>query len=216
MVNFLALLGWNPGDRREVISIGELISSFDLSRLTKSNSLFDRDKLVAFNTEHIKMLEVDKLVRHFRDYIKTVASPLAKADTETLKKIMEANEGARTLAQAEQKSRFLFLADDEIDYDEKAIKTVLIKHDGLNILQIVRGRLAKMDEFTEPKIETMLRSLAEEKRVGLGRVAQPLRVAICGTTISLPIFDSVQMLGKEKTLERIDNTLKKFGTVTEA
>ena len=216
MVNFLALLGWNPGDRREVISIGELISSFDLSRLTKSNSLFDRDKLVAFNTEHIKMLEVDKLVRHFRDYIKTVASPLAKADTETLKKIMEANEGARTLAQAEQKSRFLFLADDEIDYDEKAIKTVLIKHDGLNILQIVRGRLAEMDEFTEPKIETMLRSLAEEKQVGLGRVAQPLRVAICGTTISLPIFDSVQMLGKEKTLERIDNTLKKFGTVTEA
>jgi glutamyl-tRNA synthetase len=62
----------------------------------------------------------------------------------------------------------------------------------------------------------MLRSLAEEKQVGLGRVAQPLRVAICGTTISLPIFDSVQMLGKEKTLERIDNTLKKFGTVTEA
>ncbi len=216
MVNFLALLGWNPGDRREVISIGELISSFDLSRLTKSNSLFDRNKLVAFNTEHIKMLEVDKLVRHFRDYIKTVASPLAKADTETLKKIMEANEGARTLAQAEQKSRFLFLADDEIDYDEKAIKTVLIKHDGLNILQIVHGRLAEMDEFTEPKIETMLRSLAEEKQVGLGRVAQPLRVAICGTTISLPIFDSVQMLGKEKTLERIDNTLKKFGTVTEA
>ena len=216
MVNFLALLGWNPGDRREVMSIGELISSFDLSRLTKSNSLFDRDKLVAFNTEHIKMLEVDKLVRHFRDYIKTVASPLAKADTETLKKIMQANEGARTLAQAEQKSRFLFLADDEIDYDKKAVAQVLMKHDAINMLKIVRSRLAEMDEFTERKIEKMLRSLAEEKQVGLGRVAQPLRVAICGTTISLPIFDSVQMLGKEKTLERIDNTLKKFGTVTEA
>jgi glutamyl/glutaminyl-tRNA synthetase len=216
MVNFLALLGWNPGGRREVMSIGELISSFDLSRLTKSNSLFDRDKLVAFNTEHIKMLEPDKLVRHLKDYIKAVASPLAKADTETLKKIMKANEGARTLAQAEQKSRFLFLDNDQIDYDEKAIKTVLMKHDGLNILQIVRGRLAEMDEFTEPKIEKMLRGLAQEKQLGLGKVAQPLRVALCGTTISLPIFDSVQMLGKEKTLERIDNTLKKFGTVTEA
>ena len=58
----------------------------------------------------------------------------------------------------------------------------------------------------------MMRSLAEEKQVGLGKVAQPLRVAICGTTISPPIFDSVNMLGKEKTLARIDITLKKFTT----
>jgi glutamyl-tRNA synthetase len=62
----------------------------------------------------------------------------------------------------------------------------------------------------------MLRSLAEEKQVGLGRVAQPLRVAICGTTVSLPIFNSVQMLGRKSALTRIDITLKKFGTVTEA
>jgi glutamyl-tRNA synthetase len=216
MVNFLALLGWNPGGRREVMSTGELISSFDLSRLTKSNSLFDRDKLLAFNTEHIKMLKLDELVRHFRDYIKAVASPLTKADDEMLEKIIKANEGARTLAQMEQKSRFLFLADDKIDYDEKAIKMVLMKHDGMNILRIIRGRLAEMDDFTEPKIEKMLRSLAQEKQVGLGKVAQPLRVALCGTTISLPIFNSVQMLGKENTLARIDIALKKFGTVTEA
>jgi glutamyl-tRNA synthetase len=58
----------------------------------------------------------------------------------------------------------------------------------------------------------MLRSLAEEKGVGLGKIAQPLRVAITGTTISPPIFDSVEMLGKEKTLARINITLKKFGT----
>jgi glutamyl-tRNA synthetase len=55
MVNFLALLGWNPGDNREIMPIEELIESFDLSRLTKSNSLFDRQKLLAFNTEHIRM-----------------------------------------------------------------------------------------------------------------------------------------------------------------
>ncbi|GAG28425.1 unnamed protein product, partial [marine sediment metagenome] len=142
--------------------------------------------------------------------------PLAEADSETLEKIIKANEGARTLAQAEQKSRFLFLADDKIDYDEKAIKTVLMKHDGVNILRIVRDRLAEMDEFTEQEIEKMLRGLAQEKKVGLGKVAQPLRVAICGTTVSLPIFNSIQLLGKKRTLARIDITLKKFGTVTEA
>jgi glutamyl-tRNA synthetase len=215
MVNFLAFLGWNPGTGREVMLIEELISSFDLSRLIRSNSLFDRGKLLAFNTEHIKMLETDVLICHFRDYIKAVNSLLAKADDKMLKKIIEANQGARTLAQMEQKSRFLFLADDRVDYDEKAIKKILMKHNGSNILHIVRGRLAEMDEFTEQTIEKMLRSLAEEKRVKLDKVAQPLRVALCGTTVSLPIFNSVQMLGKKSTLARIDITLKKFGIATE-
>jgi len=62
----------------------------------------------------------------------------------------------------------------------------------------------------------MLRSLAEEREVGLGRVAQPVRVAICGSTISLPIFESVQMLGRENTLARIHRTLKKFETANQA
>jgi glutamyl-tRNA synthetase len=65
-----------------------------------------------------------------------------------------------------------------------------------------------MEQFTADNIEATLRNLAEEKQVGLGKVAQPLRVALCGTTISTPIFDSVKMLGKENTLARIDNTLK--------
>jgi len=65
-----------------------------------------------------------------------------------------------------------------------------------------------MEQFTVENIENMLRSLAEERQVGLGKIAQPLRVAICGATISTPIFDSVQMLGKEKTLNRIDNAVR--------
>jgi len=69
MVNFLALLGWNPGDKREIMSVDELIKSFDLSRLTKANSLFDRQKLLAFNTEHIRMADEAKLLGHFKDYL---------------------------------------------------------------------------------------------------------------------------------------------------
>ena len=88
----------------------------------------------------------------------------------------------------------------------------MLKGDGLTILKIVRDKLAAMENFTEEAIENMLRSLAEERKVGLGKVAQPLRVAICGTTISPPIFDSVQMLGMENALARIDATLKKFGS----
>ncbi|MFB0554905.1 MAG: glutamate--tRNA ligase [Phycisphaerae bacterium] len=211
MVNFLALLGWNPGDNREIMPVNELIDAFDLSRLTKANSLFDRSKLLAFNTEHIKMTPPEKLLQHLRAYLKAVNSPVNSGDDEKLLKIIKLCEGARSLADIERKSRFLFLDNNEIQYDNKAVKKVLLKNDGLAVLAIVRDKLAVMDEFTEQVIEDMLRCLAEEKQVGLGKVAQPLRVAICGTTVSLPIFESVQMLGKEDTLTRIDTTLKKFG-----
>lgn len=212
MVNFIVLLGWSPGDGREIMSVDELIKSFDLSRLTKSNSLFDRSKLLAFNTEHIKMLDGEKLLQHYKKYLRVVESPAVSAEDGLLARIIKSCEGARTLADIERKSRFIFLANDKIEYDEKAVKKVLLKDGGLAILAVVRSKLAEMEEFTEQNIETMLRSLAEEKKLGLGKVAQPLRVAICGTTISLPIFDSVQMLGKDKTLARIDITLEKYAS----
>ncbi|MBN2269889.1 MAG: glutamate--tRNA ligase [Sedimentisphaerales bacterium] len=208
MVNFLALLGWNPGDDREIMPLPELIDAFDLARLTKSNSLFDRKKLIAFNTEHIKMTPPEKLREHLRDYLKVIDSPILKGDDELLARLIKICEGARTLADIERKSRFLFT--DTVEYDAKAVNKVLLKGDGLAILAIVRDKLAAMDQFSEEKIETMLRTLAEEKQLGLGKVAQPLRVAICGNTISPPIFDSVQMLGKEETLRRIGNALEKF------
>ncbi len=210
LVNFIALLGWNPGDKREIMPLDELIAAFDITRLTKSNSLFDRAKLIAFNTEHIKMLPQDKLLNHLKSYLKAIDSPAAQADDELLSQLIKACEGARTLADIEHKCRFLFAGDDQIQYDDKAVKKVLLKGDGLLMLKIVRDKLEAMAEFTEQGIEDMLRSLAEEKQVGLGKVAQPLRVAITGTTISPPIFDSVKLLGKQKTLARIDITLKKF------
>jgi glutamyl/glutaminyl-tRNA synthetase len=210
MVNFIALLGWSAGEKREIVTKDELIAAFDLSRLSKTNSLFDRGKLLAFNTEHIKMLDADTLLGHFKKYLAAVDSPAATADDAKLKRLLEINTGAKTLEMVEQKSRFLFLDNDEIEYDEAAVKKVLLKGDGLAMLEIVRDRLAAMGELSESAVEDMLRGLAEEKQVGLGKVAQPLRVAICGGTISPPIFDSIQLLGKENTLIRIDNALKKF------
>ncbi len=210
MVNFIALLGWNPGGKKEIMPLDELIDCFDITRLTKSNSLFDRGKLVAFNTEHIRMLSGEKLLAHFKAYLKVIDSPAALAADELLLRIIKCCEGARTLADIERKSKFLFVANDQIEYDDKAVQKILHKDNGLAMLKIVREKITAMQEFTEQGIEDMLRSLAEEHKVGLGKVAQPLRVAITGTTISPPIFDSVQLLGKQNTLARIDKTLAKF------
>ena len=210
LVNFLALLGWNPGDGREIMTSDELIQAFDLSRVNKSNSFFDRQKLMSFNTEHIKLVPAETLVRHFRAYLIENNSPVAKADDALLGRIIRINEGARTLEQIEQKTRFAFVSDEAIEYDEAAVKKILLKADGLEMLKRVGERLAALAEVTPESIETLLRGLAEEKQVGLGKVAQPLRVAICGNTISPPIFDAVDMLGMESTLKRIHITLEKF------
>jgi glutamyl-tRNA synthetase len=208
MVNFLALLGWNPGDQREIMPLDELIQSFDLSRLTKSNSLFDRRKLIAFNTEHIRMLSHDKLLRQFKDYLKVIQSPVLSANDELLLRIIKLCEGARTLQDIERKSRFLFLDNNKIEYDDKTIEKVLLKNDGIEIVRTIRDKLAVIEPFNKDSIESMLRSLADQKQDGLGKIAQPLRVAICGSTISTPIFDSVEMLGKKNTLERINRAIE--------
>lgn len=211
LVNFLALLGWNPGDQREIMTVDELIRAFDLTRLTKSNSLFDRKKLLAFNTEHLRIEPAQKVLAHFKAYLKEIGSPVLRADDETLARIIKLCEGARTFEDIERKSVFVFRGDNEIAFEEKAVQKVLFKDHGLEILGEVRAKLAALEPVTEQGIEEMLRGLAEAKQVGLGKVAQPLRVALCGTTISLPIFDSVSLLGKERTLHRIDLTLQKFG-----
>jgi glutamyl/glutaminyl-tRNA synthetase len=212
MVNFLALLGWNPGDQREIMTVDELVRSFDLTRLTKSNSLFDHKKLLAFNTEHLRLEPPEKVLAHCKAYLKEVGSPVLKADDATLQRIIKLCEGARTFEDIERKSVFVFVGDNEIEFEEKAVQKVLFKDHGLEILGQVRQKLAALDPLTEAGIEEMLRGLAEERQVGLGKVAQPLRVALCGTTISLPIFDSVSLLGKERTLHRIDLTLERFKT----
>ena len=211
MINFLALLGWNPGDDREIMGLEELIQAFDLDRISKSNSLFDRNKLVAFNTEHMRKVGKETLRRHMRAYLERAGSPVQKADDASLDRIIEMCDGARTLADIEAKLRFAFVEDDEVRYDPKSVKKVLLKSGAMECLALVRDKLAQLDHFTEEALEGLLRGLAEQKEVGLGKVAQPLRVAICGSNVSPSIFDSVNLLGKERTLARIDNTLKKFG-----
>jgi glutamyl/glutaminyl-tRNA synthetase len=212
LINFIALLGYSPGLDKEILTIGELIESFDPRRFSKTNSLFDRKKLLAFNTEHIKMLSDAELLSRYKDFLKGTNSIAAKADDKLLSRILKASTGARTLAEIEHKSRFIFTTAENIEYDKKDVEKVLLKNsgEGLAMLGELKKRLASLANISARSIEEMLRNLAEEKKLGLGKVAQPLRVAICGTTISLPIFESVDILGIEETIKRIDIATAKF------
>ena len=85
---------------------------------------------MSFNTEHIRITADDKLLGHFKDYLEAIDSPVKAAEEGLLERIIKANAGARTLADIEKKSRFIFVDDKKIEFEEKAVKKVLLKHDG--------------------------------------------------------------------------------------
>ena len=206
MVNFIALLGWSPGDDREIMSREELIEAFDIKRLAKTNSLFDRRKLIAFNTEHIRRVGPERLLKYFKDYLTVSESPLVQKDDETLAYVLQANQGAQTFEQIADKCGFLFI--EKVEFDPKAVKKVLRKEGAADLLGQVRTSLSELEVWDKESLHTMIEQLCQKNEVGMGKVAQPIRVAITGTMISPPIDDSLILLGKEKTLKRIDDTLE--------
>jgi glutamyl/glutaminyl-tRNA synthetase len=206
MVNFTALLGWNPGDNREVMAVGELIEAFDLKRLNKTNSLFDRRKLISFNTEHYKMVDAVTRLSHFKNYLQADGSALVELDDDVLLHLLAVNEGAQTLAQVRDKSDFL--VSETIEFDPKAVKKVLQKEGISELLSQARDGLASLEIWQTEPIHELIKELAEKNQVGMGKVAQPLRVAITGTQISPPIQDSLYLLGRDKVIDCINNALE--------
>jgi glutamyl-tRNA synthetase len=210
MLNFLALLGWNPGGDRERMTTRELIDLFTIEGIGKSNAKFNREKLLAFNTELAASLPSDRLVAALRDYLSVNPdSPLNRATDEQLAKILAMKKGFRLLRDVDESSRFLFMRDDEITYQPDAVEKVLKKSDnqGLQVLRDLKPILSGITDWTHATIETAINAYGTEKQLGLGKIAQPLRVAVSGGTISPPIFESLEFLGKEKTLARIDRCL---------
>jgi glutamyl/glutaminyl-tRNA synthetase len=210
LLNFLALLGWSPGGDRERMSIDEMISLFTLEGINRGNAKFAREKLLAFNTEACAAASPDRLVTAMRDYLTVNPdSPLNHADDAALIKLIAMKKGFHTLGEVDQMTRFFFVPDDQIRFDPDAVEKVLKKNDaqGLNALRDVRQILATITDWTHDRIESAVKRYCDEKHLGLGKVAQPIRVAIAGNTVSPPIFESLDFLGKAATLARIDRCL---------
>ena len=208
LVNFIALLGWRPGGNREKLTLDELVELFGIDRIGKANAKFDRDKLLAFNTDDAASAEPDRLLAGLKDYLSLNDTPIPTGDDELLRKLLEINKGFRTFADIPAKCGVLFGPDDAFEYAPKAVKKVLAKNDnaGLAVLADLRKTLAAAD-WTAEALEKLLGNYCADNDLGMGKVAQPIRVAVTGTTISPPIFDTLVLLGKDKTLARIDRCL---------
>jgi glutamyl-tRNA synthetase len=207
LVNFIALLGWNPGDDRERLTMSEMIESFSVDRIGKANAKFDREKLLAFNTDAVADADEGRLLAGFKDYLSLNETSIPDDDS-LLLHLLRINKGFRTFADIPAKCGVLFAAADACDYDEKAVKKVLAKGDGAGyaMLEYLKAKLADC-EWTEDALQALIESICAEKSVGMGKVAQPIRVAVTGTTVSPAIYDTLMILGRDKTLARIDRCL---------
>jgi len=212
LLNFIVLLGWNPGGDREKLSVAEMIELFRIERMSRVNAKFDRDKLLAFNTDAIAAAGEDRLLEAFDDWLSVNPdSPLSKAklDVDTKRTLLSVNKGFRTFADIETKSGFLFKDDAAIEYDPKAVQKVLAKNDGEGyaMLEALLAMLEAVEPWTRQNLEKLITDVCESQKVGMGKVAQPIRVAVSGTTISPAIYDTLVLLGKAKTLNRIRGAL---------
>ena len=210
LLNFLALLGWSPGGDRERMSMDEMVQLFSIDGIGKANAKFNREKLIAFNTEACAAAPMDRLLVGMRDFLSVNPdSPLNRATPEQLQNILTMKRGFRTFRQVDEASRFLFMASEEIVFDPDAVEKVLKKNDpqGMNVLRDMRLVLGAVTGWTDTNIEAAVNQYCQEKGLALGKVAQPIRVAVTGSADSPSIFQSLQLLGKEPTLARIERCL---------
>jgi glutamyl-tRNA synthetase len=214
LLNFLALLGWNPGGNKERMSVEEMVQLFTIEGIGKANARFDRNKLLAFNTEGCASVPPARLLAAFKDYLSVNPdSPLNGADDSSLMKVLQIKPGFRTLREVDETSRFFFVPDDQISFDADAVEKVLRKGDnqGLTALRDLRDILAAAADWTAHTLEAAVKQYCDQKQLGLGKVAQPIRVAISGGVISPPIFQSLEFLGQERTLRRMERCLAAVG-----
>jgi glutamyl-tRNA synthetase len=209
VLNFISLLGWSAGDDREQLTLAETTELFSLDRVGTANSRFDRDKLLSFNTDWATKVDAGRLLEAFKAYAEASDSPFRSFDDETTAAVLEACRGFRTFRDIEKKCGFLCVADENIEYNPKAVRKVLEKNDGAGfaMLEVLATELENASAWTGEAIESLLNAVCEKNDAKLGAVAQPLRVALTGSTVSPTIHDTLVLLGRDRTLSRIRRAL---------
>ena len=204
LLNYLVRLGWSHGDQ-EVFTREEMIADFDIHDVNKAASAFNPEKLLWLNQQHMMRAAPSALVPYLRAQLRRLGCD--SSDQRLLEGVILAQrERAKTLKEMAQNSRFFFV--DRIDVDPKAAA----KHlggDALQTLARVRERLAALPAWNAAALHNALNDLASELRSGLGKIAQPVRVAVSGTGVSPPIDATLELLGRERALGRIEAVLKR-------
>jgi glutamyl-tRNA synthetase len=204
LLNYLVRLGWSHGDQ-EVFTREEMIAAFDIHDVNKAASAFNPEKLLWLNQQHMMRAQPAALVPHLRAQLRRLG---LDCDDQPLLEgvILAQRERAKTMKEMAQNSRFFFT--DTLELDPKAAAKHL-SGGGLEMLGKVRERLGGLAQWNAAAIHGALNELATALGAGLGKVAQPVRVAVTGTAVSPPIDATLELLGRERALARIDEALKR-------
>jgi glutamyl-tRNA synthetase len=202
LLNYLVRLGWSHGDQ-EIFTREQMIAAFDIADVNKAASAFNPEKLLWLNAQHMMMAPRERLGQLLRSQLARLG--IETSDTALLEGVAESQrERTRTLKEMAANSRFFF--EEKVTYDEKAVRKHLTP-EGRATLQTLASRLAELPEWSAPAIHEALAKLATEQAAGLGKIAQPLRVAVTGSSISPPIDQTLALLGRERTNRRMATAL---------
>ncbi len=204
LINYLIRLGWSYGDQ-EFFTRDELIEKFTLENVGKSPGIFDPDKLLALNAEHIKATAPKKLAPHLIPFLKERRCHDARKDAYLEGVIKTLNTRSKTLP--EMADGALFYYQDRMSYEEKAAKKFLIE-EALKPITTLYDELNALEGFDEINLENAFKTVMEKTGLKLGKLAQPVRVALTGKTVSPGIFEIIAVLGKEKTLSRLKDAVQ--------
>lgn len=203
IVNYLARLGWSHGDE-EIFSLSELVEKFTLESVGKSSGVFNPEKLLWLNQHYIKESSDERLAELLVFYLGELGVE-ASGDKRLPEIVRGLRERSKTMVEMAEGALFFFL--DVTEYDEKASRKFLTSKQA-GPLTSIRDGLEALDPFNEEGIEAVFTRLMEETELKLGKLAQPVRVALTGTTISPGIFETIATLGKETTVLRISRALE--------
>jgi glutamyl-tRNA synthetase len=207
LINFVALLGWNPGDDREIFSLGELVQEFSLERVGKSGAVFNIEKLNWMNTQHLRA----KPDREILEMIRPRLAAIGVRDQDTayvlrviplMKERVEKPEEFVTLGS-------YFFVDPEV-YDDQARKKSW-KPESARLMSEVAGSLRTLPEQTEGAFETAVRGVAERLKIGAGKLIHPLRLALTGVGWGPGLFEIMALLGRETCVRRIERAISVLG-----
>lgn len=198
LVNYLCRLGWSYGDQ-EIFPKEELIEKFTLENVGKSPAVFNPEKLLWLNGWYIRNKPADEIAQLVIPFLKKKGLNVT-LDERLIKIVSILRERAKTLVELANSSDYFFV--DEVKYEEAARKKFLTS-ETIPIFETLIERLSSLDEFTVPELQKIFEEITEKRGLKLVQIAQPVRVALTGGTVSPGIFEVMEILGKEKVIERL-------------
>jgi len=211
LFNFLALLGWTPGEDREILSRQEIISLFSIESINKKSAVFDQTKLEWMNGRYLSMMTAEEILELVREDFEEAGllKQGGPAETGHLLRVLDTvKDRCRLTGDFLHRSRYFFPG--ELEYNPGAVAKHWKENSGKLLISLAE-ELEKVGHWSEEPLEALLRSLAKKLQISASKLIHPLRVAITGTSVSPGIFVTMALMGKELTLSRIHRAVERLG-----